>query len=75
MKRLSIREARQALSQLDDLLAREGEITITRRGEPIARLLPIESSRSVPSHRALREKGGPMSRPSERLVREDRNSR
>ena len=33
MKKLTIREARQSLSQLDRLLAVEGEVTITRRDD------------------------------------------
>ena len=48
MKELSIREARQSLSHLDQLLELEGEVMITRRGEPIARVIPISRKRSIP---------------------------
>ncbi|MSP60592.1 MAG: type II toxin-antitoxin system Phd/YefM family antitoxin [Myxococcales bacterium] len=75
MKTLTIRDAREALTHLDELLAREGELTITRRGEPIARLLPVGSPRPIPSHRALRASMPRLRRPSERLVREDRDGR
>jgi len=34
-------EAKTKLSELLDLVERGGEITITRRGEPVARLVPI----------------------------------
>lgn len=75
MRSLSIREARQALTQLEKLLAVEGEVTITRRGEAIARVIAIERKRSVPSHRELRESIRPLAKGSEALIREDRDSR
>ncbi len=54
MKKLTIREARQSLSQLDRLLAVEEEVMITRRGEPIAKVVQVERKRPIPSHRDLR---------------------
>jgi prevent-host-death family protein len=69
MKSLTIRQTRQALSYLETLLASEGEITITRRGRPIARVTPIDRKRSMPSHRELREKMAPMGVGSEELIR------
>lgn len=75
MKSLTIRQARQALSHLDALLASEGEITITRRGHPIARVMPIDRKRPMPSHRELREKMAPMTVGSEDLIRNDRDGR
>ena len=50
MKSISIREVRAELAQLDELLLREGEVVVTRRGRPIARLLPVRSQRAMPSH-------------------------
>ncbi|TPW17759.1 MAG: hypothetical protein FD130_534 [Halothiobacillaceae bacterium] len=41
MKNLNIREIRQELAHLDELLAREGEVILMRHGKPIARVLPI----------------------------------
>jgi len=73
MKKLSIREARQSLSHLDRLLAAEGEVTITRRGEPIARLTQINKKRLIPSHRDLRRRMFLMRKGSETVVREDRD--
>ena len=55
MRKLSIREARQALSHLDRLLAVEEEVMITRRGDPIAKIVQIGRRRPIPSHRDLRE--------------------
>ena len=72
MKKLSIREARQALSQLDQLLAIEGEVMITRRGEPIAKVVQVGRKRPIPSHRDLREG---MHKGSETVLRKDRNER
>jgi len=75
MKKLTIREARQALSHLDRLLSGEEEVTITRRGEAIARLTPICKKRSIPSHVDLRESMPRMRKGSEKLVREERDAR
>ena len=74
MKKLTIRESRQSLSHLDDLLREEGEITITRRGRPIGRLTAI-ARKAIPSHRDLRMKMAPVKKGSQVLVREDREGR
>jgi prevent-host-death family protein len=73
MKQLNIREARQSLSQLEKLLAEEGEITITRRGEPIARVVPISPLRKIPSPQDLRQKMPRMKKGSEALIRAERD--
>jgi prevent-host-death family protein len=75
MKKMTIREARQALSRLDRVLEEEGEVTITRRGRAVARVVPAGGKRAIPSHKALRESMPRMRRGSERLVREDRDAR
>lgn len=54
MKEISIRDVRTALTQLKELLAREGELVITRHGKPIARPLPAGPSREMPSHAHFR---------------------
>jgi len=74
MKKLTIREARQSLSHLDRLLAAEGEVMITRRGEAVARLVQVSKERPIPSHRNLRRRMPLMRKGSEKLIREDRNS-
>jgi antitoxin (DNA-binding transcriptional repressor) of toxin-antitoxin stability system len=75
MKTLTIRETRQALSHLDDLLSLEGEVIITRRGKPIARLTQIiHKKRPIPSHKDLRDSMPLMRRGSEDLIREDRDA-
>lgn len=75
MKSLTIRQTWQALSHLETLLEAEGELTITRRGRPIAGVTQVERKRPVPSHRELREKMQPMEVGSEELIREERNAR
>jgi antitoxin (DNA-binding transcriptional repressor) of toxin-antitoxin stability system len=73
MKKLTIRQARQSLGNLDRLLAEESEVTSTRRGNPIARVLPAVTERTMPSHAALRRSMPRMRKGSERLIREDRD--
>lgn len=75
MKKLTIRETRQSLSQLDRLLAEEGELTITRRGGPIARIIQIDRIRPIPSHQDLRKLMSKMKEGSEKLIRKDRDLR
>lgn len=75
MKSLSIREIRRELAQLDDLVSREGEVVVTRRGRPIARLLPLRSQRRMPSHAELRASMPPLKEGSETHVRADRDER
>jgi len=72
---LSIREARQSLSNLEQILTQEGEVTITRRGKAIARLLPFNREVAIPSHRALRDKSPYLDAGSEQLVQMDRDER
>ncbi len=75
MKTLSIREMRTALTGLDELLAKEGEILITRRGRAVARLLPVPPTTNAPSHAELRAAMPRLDVGSETYVREDRDSR
>ena len=75
MKTLTIREARQALSHLDEILAAEGEITITKRGKAVARVIPLGGAMRIPSHKALREKMPYQDVASEVLIREERDAR
>lgn len=75
MKRLTIREAREGLSHPETMFADDEEILVVRRGEPVARILPVEPRRKV---RALRDflAGQPMqSVPSEVVLAEDRVDR
>jgi prevent-host-death family protein len=78
VKALNIREIRQELSHLDELLAREGELLVTRHGKPIARVLPISPAKPpliMPSNAALRAKMAYLEVPTATLIREDRDAR
>ncbi len=75
MMKLTIRDARRSLSHLDRLLAAEGEVTITRRGEAIARLISMNRKVAIPSHSDLREKMPRLRKGSEILIRKDRDAR
>lgn len=75
MKTLSIREMRAVLTGLDELLAKEGEILITRRGRAVARLLPVRPTANARSHADLRATMPRLGVGSETVVREDRDSR
>jgi antitoxin (DNA-binding transcriptional repressor) of toxin-antitoxin stability system len=75
MRSLTIREVRAVLPELEQLLREEGECVITRRGQPIARLLPAGPRRAVPSHADLRSQMPRLEVGSEVLIREDRDAR
>mgnify|MGYP003394835661 CR=1 FL=1 len=75
MKSIGIGEVRRALARLDDLVAREGEVVITRCGRPIARLLPLRSKQRRPLHAELRASMPRLKRGSESYVRTDRDER
>jgi prevent-host-death family protein len=75
MRELSIREMRERLGSLDRLVQGEGEIIVTRRGVPIARLLPVAGSRSRPNHAELRAAMPKLNTASETIVRDDRDQR
>lgn len=74
MKNLNIREMRSRLSDLDELLAKEGEIVVTRRGKPIARVVSYAAPVSMPSHADLRARMKPLSVPSAVHIRADRDA-
>lgn len=75
MKSLSIREVRKELAQLDELVSREGEVVVTRRGQPIARLLPMRNKLTMPSHADLRASMPRLKKGSERHIRSERDER
>jgi antitoxin (DNA-binding transcriptional repressor) of toxin-antitoxin stability system len=75
MKKLTIRETRQGLCRLEKILTQEGELTITRRGKAIARVVPIDKQKPIPSHYDLREKLRYMRKESVTLIRQDRDGR
>jgi len=76
MRTVTIREAREGLSHLEQLFADREDVIVTRRGEPVARILPIDPTR--PGLRSLRDllaKQPLQTIPSEVLLAEDREDR
>lgn len=74
MKELNVREMRAAIGQLEQIVQASGEITILRRGKPIARVLPVRGRGQRPDHRKLRQRTGTLVS-SEALLREERDDR
>jgi prevent-host-death family protein len=72
MRSMSIRELRDSLSSLQAIVEQEGEVIITRHGRELAKLVPLQPRRGVPSHADLRSSMPFMAAGSEELVRADR---
>ncbi len=73
--RISIREMRNQLGRLDELLAQEHELIITKHNKPVARVLPIKGEQTRPDHRVLRNRLPYQETGSEVLQRLDREER
>lgn len=54
MRTAGIREARQNFAELLADVTRGRQVLITDRGRPVARLIPVESSRPFPDLRRVR---------------------
>ena len=75
MKTITIREAREGLSHPEQLFAENDEVIVTRRGEPVARILPIRPRTPFRSLAAFRAAQPMQTVPSEDIlagIREDR---
>jgi antitoxin (DNA-binding transcriptional repressor) of toxin-antitoxin stability system len=75
MKTLSIREMRNTLGRLETLVLESGEIVVTRRGKPVARILPMPGHKPKPDHADLRKKMSRLNKPSEDLISAERDER
>ena len=73
MKELSVREMRANIGRLDELVDEAGELIICRRGQPIARVLPVARTRQRPDHAELRQRTAPMTASSAELIRAERD--
>jgi antitoxin (DNA-binding transcriptional repressor) of toxin-antitoxin stability system len=69
---MSIRELRDSLSSLGEIVEKDREILVTRHGRALAKLVAVTPCRSAPSHADLRASMPRQSVPSEDLIREDR---
>ena len=76
MKSITIREAREGLSHLEQMFAGNDEVIVTRRGEPVARILPIKPAKpKFRSLAAFRASQKPLNPPLSQTVIEDREDR
>lgn len=75
MKTLTIREAREGLSHPEKMFADDEEVLVVRRGEPIARILPVKSRPQLRSLRAFLTRQPMQTVPSEAILAEDRKDR
>ena len=50
MKEQNIREMRANTGRLDEMGSEEGDLVISRRGQPIARILPMAAHRQFLEH-------------------------
>jgi prevent-host-death family protein len=74
VRQMSIRELREALTRLDEIVDRDGDLVVTRYGRPLAKVVSLKPSRRIPSHADLRAGMPRMSTGSEDLIRQDRDS-
>lgn len=76
MKTITIREAREGLSHPEQLFADHDEVVVTRRGEPVARILPVAPAKpKFRSLAAFRASQKPLAKPLSQSVIEDREER
>ncbi len=75
MRQISVRQMRGMIGKLGELVEAEGELIVTRRGVPIAKVVPLSAARRLPSHAQLRASMPLLDVPSEALVRADRDGR
>lgn len=75
MKTLTIREAREGLSHPEQMFADNDEVLVVCRGEPVARILPVQPKMRVRSLTAFRARQTMQTVTSEEIVGEDRSDR
>ncbi|MCU0611570.1 MAG: prevent-host-death protein [Candidatus Eisenbacteria bacterium] len=73
MRRVSVREMRSVVGRLGEILKVDGELIVTTRGTPIARVTPVTRRTPLPSHRDLRSSMERLNRGSEEVIRADRD--
>ena len=74
MKFIGVREMRAGYDVLQETLAREGEVILTRHGKPFARVLPYgEAARRMPSLKAFRARQKRQAIPSSAVIRQERD--
>ena len=66
---------RANMGRLDELVAEEGELVISRRGQPIARILSMAAHLHSPDHADLSLRMARLQTPSSELIRAERDER
>lgn len=72
MRSLSIRELREALPSIAEMVESEGEVLLTRHGRPLVKIVSLQPARTAPSHADLRAGMPRMTVSSAEMVRTDR---
>ncbi len=72
MRSMSIRELRDSLASLGEIVEEEREILVTRHGRVLAKLVAPGPPRQAPIHSDLRAGMPYLTVPSEDLVSQDR---
>ena len=77
MIKAGVREVRQKLSEYLRKVQEGEEVVITRRDEPLARIVPFASkqAKSLESHKGLRERVATSGKPLSQIVMEQREER
>ena len=77
MRTAGVREARQNLSELLDEVKRGREVVITERGQPVAKLVPVDRHRGggVPNLSAFRRRMPTFDPPLSASIIEEREDR
>ncbi len=75
MKTINVRELRQTIPHLSETLAREHELVLVSNGEPVARILPVESTPALESLAWLRAMAPVRQEGIEETIRADRDRR
>jgi len=69
MREMSIRELRDSLASIDDIVNETGDVVVTRRGSPVVRLTSVKPRPETPTHLDLRAAMPRMKDASEVLMR------
>ncbi len=72
MRRAGVREARQDLTSLLDDVRKGREVTITDRGRPVARLVPVKPRARFPDLSRVRRGMPRLERPLSEAILEER---
>jgi prevent-host-death family protein len=75
MKTAGVRQARQDLTSLLEEVRKGREVTITDRGRPVARLVPVKPRERFPDLSGLRRRTRPIDPPLSDAILEEREDR